>query len=365
MFCCMNFTTTGIEFRTSRPRILRVEYYPPLTAAVPVTEKQLVSEVPISATKATQADEMAVVAPQLGQKRAAQDSSAKPKKARKKPSIEDLTFSSSSSSTSSSSSWSLPSSPSTTGAKDRDRRSRDSMRAQRWFNAESSSSLSDDGHSCGLNKKDTSKASYAGQPIFEMSKDLANRKNHQSQEDSQPVKNTAIKGPPPKRVRFAMDVEQGNVPPQPDPPCETSSSDGSDCSYIDLPPSIGPEAAVSGHAHLSNASESRRYRPATITVIPHPAKRFADKPIPGLPLRSNRQSATSKTPSRTRRPDPVVVMGSALKKKNRKEPSSQLPVVIKTALKNSSTGQRSTACNDDKENSLQCDERLGLTFRDL
>lgn len=350
---------TGIEFRTSRLRSVRVEYYQPLTAAVPVTEKQLASEVPISTTKATQTERIAVVSSQLSQKRAAQDSSAKPKKVRNKPCIMDPKFSSSSSSTSSSSS------PSTTGAKDRDRRSTESMKAQRCFNAESSSYLGDHGHSCELIKKDTSKAAFVVQPTFKKSNDLENREHHQRQEDSQPVKKKAVEDPPRKRVRFAMDVQKSIVPTHSDPPSETSSSDGSDCSYIDLPPSTGPEDTILGHTQLSDASESHRHRLASMTVVPESAKRFADKPIPGLPLRSNRQSAISKTPSRTRRPEPVVVMGSALKKSNRKEPSSQLPVVFKPALKDSSAGQRSTACNDDKENSLQRDERLGLTWRDL
>ncbi len=365
MFCGMNFTTTGIECGTSRARALRVEDYTPLTAAVPLTKKHIASEVPFSATKATQTERLVVVAPQLGQKRAAQGSSANPKKARKKTFVENPEYSSSSSSTPPSSLWSLPSSPSTTWAKDHDRRSAEPLEARKLFNAESSSSLNGDGHSCELSKNDTSKAASADRSTSKQSKPLADHKSHRGENHSQPAQKKGNKAPPEKRVRFALDVQEKFVSPHRDPPSETSSSDGSDCSYIDLPAPTGPDNAIPGHTHVFNASEPYRYGPASMTIYPRPVKRFANKPFLGLPSDLKNQSVTSKTPLRTRAPEPIVVLGSGLKKSNRQQLTSQLPAVIKTIMKNPPTEQRSITSNDDKENSLQYDERLGLTFRDL
>ena len=364
MFCGMNFTTTGIEFGTSRPRITRVEHYPPLTAAIPETERQLACGSPILATKATQSETMAVVTPQSVLKRAAQDPSAKPKKACKQAHVEEPKCSSSSSSTSSSSSWCLPSSPSTINANGQDRHLAEPLKANKWSNAEPSGFMNVNGQSCESTKNVTSKAGAANQPRSKNPKILASRGNHQSRITSQPVNKKAINGLPEKRVRFAMDIQERNVSRQPEPPSETSSSDGSDCSYIDLPIRTRPEDAFSGHSHPV-ASQPYRYWPASMTILPQPAKRFADKPTPDLPPRSKGQPGISKTPSKTRAPEPIVVMGSGLKKSNHKVPSSQHPAVLKSALKNPFIGQHSTASNDDKENSLQYDERLGLTFRDL
>jgi len=319
MFCGMNFTTTGIEFGQMKPSILRVEHYQPLTAAVPMSETQLANGTPILATKATQRGERVLAAPQLGQKR----------------------------------------------AKGQNRRLAGPLETKRWSNASSSSSLSDNRHSCGLTKKNTSKAASAGQSISKDSRSLASHKSHQSQNDSQPLKKKAVESPPEKRVRFAMDVQERTVPPDPGPPSETCSSDGSDCSYIDPPPPTEPEGAISGHTNLPNASESHRYRPGSMTVRSQPAKRFANKPNFDSSLRSKGQSAVSKAPPGTRLPEPIVVIWSDLKESNGKESSSRRPTVIKTALKNSFAGQHSTASNNDKENSLGYDERLGLTFRDV
>lgn len=360
----MNFTTTGIEFRTSRPRILRVEHYPPLIAAIPETERQLACGTPILATKATRTETMAVVTPQSVLKRAAQDPSAKPKKSCKQTHVEEPKYSSSSSSTSSSSSWCLPSSPSTINANGQDRHLAEPLKANKWFNAESSGSMNINGQSCELTKNVTGKAGAADPPRSKSPKLLASRGNHQSRINSQAVKKKALKGLPEKRVRFAMDVQEQNVSRQPEPLSETSSSDGSDCSYIDLPIRTRPDDAFSGHTHPV-ASQPYRYWPASKPIVPQPAKRFADRPTPELPPRSKGQSGILKTPYKTRAPEPIVVMGSGLNKSNHKVPSSQHPAVLKSALKNPVIGQHSTASNDDKENSLQYDERLGLTFRDL
>lgn len=162
-----------------------------------------------------------------------------------------------------------------------------------------------------------------------------------------------------------MDVQEQTILPDAGHSSESSSSDGSACSYIDPPPPTEPEGTIPGHARVPKASRSHRARPTSLESKPRLSNRFATNSIFIATTHPKSQQAVLKTPSTTRPPDPVVVIWSDPQESHGETLDSKRPIGVKAALKNSSTSQGSTWFNYDKENLVQYDERSGSAFRDV
>lgn len=194
---------------------------------------------------------------------------------------------------------------------------------------------------------------------------LENSKVNGGFSDTKPVKRKAIKGPPKKRVRFARNGQENQIAQELDPSKEPSSSDDSDCSYIDPPPMANLERARSRPIKPFDTLEQQPFRMAPVRTGHRSSKYSAGSPVAGAFHRSNGQSMISKGNARVRPLDPVVMVSPDQEEGEGRGTFSQSPTVIKSILKNTSAEQQATPLDDDKENNLQYDERLGLAFRDV
>lgn len=365
MFCGMNFTTTGIEFGRSEPSIVRVVSHKVLTVPLPATEKQSAGQG--LARKAVQPQEGSQSVSRLETSRAGQDSQ---KNTRNGVFVEDPSPSPYSSL---GSPYPLRPFPSPLSSTRPDHRSAKASKAKMYAtpnarsSVPSSSSLPlgiDSGFS-QQHKSSMGKASLKVQSMPEKSSSLEISRPNGGFSDAKLVRTKTIKGAPKKRVRFAMNAQENHMSQRPDPSKEASSSDDSDCSYIDPPPMAYLERARLRPSKPSNTLRQRSFRVAPATTGHRSSRYSADSPVAGAFRRSKGQSMASKGHARVRPLDPIIAVCPDQEKGEGRDTFSQPPTVIKSILKNTSAEHQATPSDDDKENNLQYDERSGLAFRDV
>lgn len=162
-----------------------------------------------------------------------------------------------------------------------------------------------------------------------------------------------------------MDVQENHKALEPSPLSDASSSDDSDCSYIDPPPMVDLERSRSRPSKPSDTLERHPYRLVPVTTGHRSSRDSAGSPVAGAFTRSTGQSTASKGHARVRPLDPVVLVYPDQEEVEGRDRLSQSPTVIKPILKDTSAKYHATPLDDDKENNLQYNERLGLAFRDV